>query len=164
MSKSFATPWAVACQAPLSMGFPRQKYWSGLSFPPPGIFLTKELNPRLLHCRWSLYCWATREAQSSYRNLELLCPEMNSRSLFLKWTSLLELPLLVNNITHQPWITETWGSCLVPLSIFNLDTISKLQLPHLQNNRYSSIYPCRTEVGFKWEGMCKVLAEWLANS
>ena len=29
-------PWTVACQAPLSMGFPRQKYWSGLQFPPPG--------------------------------------------------------------------------------------------------------------------------------
>ena len=26
----FATPWTVACQAPLSMGFPRQKYWSGV--------------------------------------------------------------------------------------------------------------------------------------
>ena len=30
------TPWAVACQAPLSMGFSRQEYWSGLPFPSPG--------------------------------------------------------------------------------------------------------------------------------
>ena len=30
------TPWTAACQAPLSMGFSRQKYWSGLPFPPPG--------------------------------------------------------------------------------------------------------------------------------
>ena len=30
------TPWTVAHQASLSMGFPRQKYWSGLPFPPPG--------------------------------------------------------------------------------------------------------------------------------
>ena len=29
-------PWAVAHQVPLSMGFPRQEYWSGLPFPPPG--------------------------------------------------------------------------------------------------------------------------------
>ena len=29
----FATPWTVACQAPLSMRFPRQEYWSGLPFP-----------------------------------------------------------------------------------------------------------------------------------
>ena len=31
----FATPWTVARQAPLSMGFSRQQYWSGLPFPPP---------------------------------------------------------------------------------------------------------------------------------
>ena len=32
----FATPWTIACQAPLSMGFFRQEYWSGLPCPPPG--------------------------------------------------------------------------------------------------------------------------------
>ena len=32
----FETPWTVACQAPLSMEFSRQEYWSGLSFPFPG--------------------------------------------------------------------------------------------------------------------------------
>ena len=32
----FETLWTVICQALLSMGFPRQKYWSGLPFPPPG--------------------------------------------------------------------------------------------------------------------------------
>ena len=31
-----ATPWTVAYQAPPSMGFSRQKYWSGLPFPSPG--------------------------------------------------------------------------------------------------------------------------------
>ena len=35
MSNS-VTSWTVDCQAPLSMGFPRQEYWSGLPFPPPG--------------------------------------------------------------------------------------------------------------------------------
>ena len=32
----FATPWTVAYKAPLSMGFSRKEYWSGLSFPSPG--------------------------------------------------------------------------------------------------------------------------------
>ena len=32
----FATPWTVTHQAPLSMGFLRQEYWSGMPFPPPG--------------------------------------------------------------------------------------------------------------------------------
>ena len=31
----FATPWTVAHQAPLSVGFSRQEYWSGLPFPSP---------------------------------------------------------------------------------------------------------------------------------
>ena len=36
MSDSFVTPWTVADQAPLSMRFSRQEYWSELPFPPPG--------------------------------------------------------------------------------------------------------------------------------
>ena len=32
----FVTPWTIACQAPLSMGFSRQEYWRGLPFPSPG--------------------------------------------------------------------------------------------------------------------------------
>ena len=35
MSNSSATPWTVARQAPLSLGFCRQEYWSGLPFPSP---------------------------------------------------------------------------------------------------------------------------------
>ena len=33
---TLVTPWTVALQAPVSMGFPRQEYWSGLPFPSPG--------------------------------------------------------------------------------------------------------------------------------
>ena len=33
---TLATPWTVACQNPLSMGFSRQEYWSGLPLPSPG--------------------------------------------------------------------------------------------------------------------------------
>ena len=45
MSNSFATPWTVACQAPLSMKFPRQGYWNGLLFPSPGNLLNPGLKP-----------------------------------------------------------------------------------------------------------------------
>ena len=41
----FATPWTVAHQAPLSMGFPRQEYWSGLPFPPPGHLPNPGIEP-----------------------------------------------------------------------------------------------------------------------
>ena len=44
------TPWTIACQAPLSMGFSRQKYWSGLPCALlQAIFPTQGLNPHLLH-------------------------------------------------------------------------------------------------------------------
>ena len=39
------TPWTVAHEAPLSMGFPRQEYWSGLSFPSPGDLLDPGTEP-----------------------------------------------------------------------------------------------------------------------
>ena len=45
MFTSFATQWAVAGQAPLFMGFPRQKYQSGLPFPSPGDLPNPEIEP-----------------------------------------------------------------------------------------------------------------------
>ena len=41
----FATPWTVALQAPLSMGFSRQEYWSGLPFPSPGDLPNPGIEP-----------------------------------------------------------------------------------------------------------------------
>ena len=57
----FATSWTVACQAPLSMGFSRQEYWSGLPFPPP-----RDLpNPGTKPASPTFYHWATWEAQNN---------------------------------------------------------------------------------------------------
>ena len=42
----FATPWTVAYQAPQSMEFSRQEYWSGLPFPSPGDLPNSEIQPR----------------------------------------------------------------------------------------------------------------------
>ena len=41
----FVTPWTVAYQAPLSMGFSRQQYWNGLPFPSPGDLPNPEIEP-----------------------------------------------------------------------------------------------------------------------
>ena len=49
------TPWTVALQAPLSMGFPSKNTGVGCYFLLQGIFLTHGLNPGLLHCKWMLY-------------------------------------------------------------------------------------------------------------
>ena len=45
MSNSLATPWTVACQAPLSMEFSRKQYFSGLPFPSPGDLPDLGLKP-----------------------------------------------------------------------------------------------------------------------
>ena len=47
--RTLATPWTVAHQAPLPMGFPRQEYWSDCHFLLQGIFLTQRLNLCFLH-------------------------------------------------------------------------------------------------------------------
>ena len=44
----FATPWTIACQAPLSVGFPRQEYWSGLPFPLSGYLHHPGIDPTSL--------------------------------------------------------------------------------------------------------------------
>ena len=58
----------VACQAPLSMGFSRQEYWSGLPFPSPGDLPHPGIEPRSPALQADAFTiWATREA--------VYCPE-----------------------------------------------------------------------------------------
>ena len=51
----FATPWTIAFQAPLSMEFSRQEYWSELPCPPPGDLPNPGVEPRSLALRVILY-------------------------------------------------------------------------------------------------------------
>ena len=53
----FVIPWTVARQAPLSMGFSRQEYWSGLPFPSPGDLPHSQTCLSCISCigRWILY-------------------------------------------------------------------------------------------------------------
>ena len=59
----FTIPWTVTCQAPLSVEFPKQEYWSGLPFPSPqdlpdpGIKPTSQTHISYVSCvgRWILY-------------------------------------------------------------------------------------------------------------
>ena len=48
-------PRTATCQAPPSMRFSRQEYWSGVPRPSPGVFPTQGSNPGLLHCGPTLY-------------------------------------------------------------------------------------------------------------
>ena len=64
LSDSFAISWTVARQAPLSMGFSRQEYWSELPIPSPGN-LPPHGDQTCVSCidKRVLYHWAIREAQ-----------------------------------------------------------------------------------------------------
>ena len=42
---TLCNPMTIACQAPMSIGFSRQEYWSGLSFPPPGGLSNPGIQP-----------------------------------------------------------------------------------------------------------------------
>ena len=69
----FATPGTVARQAPLSMRFSQQEYWSGLPFLPPGDLLhpgIKPASPACVSCigRWILYHSATWEAHNTLQH------------------------------------------------------------------------------------------------
>ena len=73
----FATPWTIACQSPLSMGFSRHKYWSVLPFPPlgdppdPGMEPMSPVSPALAGgCFTSSTTW---EALTMYLYMKSLC-------------------------------------------------------------------------------------------
>ena len=81
---SLCNPMHLAHQAPLSMGFSRQEYWSMLPFPSPGDLPDPGLNPcllRLLRCSQILYCWAIRET----KEITGLFPDQSNLQKLKKW-------------------------------------------------------------------------------
>ena len=70
--------WTVAHGVPLSIGFPRQKYWSGSYFLLQGIFPTQGLNPGILYCRQYFY-WLRHQGSPITKFHRLI----NNRNLFL---------------------------------------------------------------------------------
>ena len=70
----FATPWTVAYQAPLSMGFSSQEYWNGLPFPSPGYLSDPGIEPMSL-AFWTdaLLSEVSREALYKAKKIYLQC-------------------------------------------------------------------------------------------
>ena len=116
--------WTVAHQAPLSMEFSRQEYWSRFPFPAPGDFLTQGLNPCLLHLLHWLANSSYRSATTSILNRATVyelalcrkaaeCPPFvllkeNRHSTLLRQTS---KPVLFLDLYY----TSTLETCLPPL-------------------------------------------------
>ena len=76
----FATRWMVARQAPLSMGFSRQEFWSRLPFPSPGDLPKPEIKPwSLVITRRFFPIWATKQNISRMLNGIFLLPQSQTR-------------------------------------------------------------------------------------
>ena len=99
MSNSTATPWTVAYQAPLSMGFSRQEYWSGLPFSSPGDLPDPRIEPISPGLVGGFF--TTEPSGKSQRDREksqiqkaskalvyLVNHQVDSLDLFLSWASL----------------------------------------------------------------------------
>ena len=69
---TLVTPWTVACQTPLSMGFPRQEYWNGLPFPFLGDLLDPGIEPRSTALQVDSLPSALPKKPSFYRYLVLI--------------------------------------------------------------------------------------------
>ena len=90
---TLVTPWTVAGQAPLSMGFSRQKYWSGLPFPSPGTVTHRAGKAKsgmqvqgdsISSWRWYLWqrsstSWAEQECNWSWELLQIVWTQLHDR-------------------------------------------------------------------------------------
>ena len=102
----FVTPWTVALQAPLSMGFPRKEHSSGLPFPYPGIFPTQGSKLFLLHWQGGFfYGWATWEAPHDEWILQILHVYVKLLAGSLKHIKLLQV--YVSLFSHSIFMWKT---------------------------------------------------------
>ena len=100
-----------SCQAPLSLEFSRQEYWSGLPFPSPGDLPDQESNLGLLNCRWMLYClsyYGSTRPQTGWKQ---------------------KVDFVDSWLTHQQWIRRMSTSWLWNPQLPSL-TLSLKQFPH----------------------------------
>ena len=124
----FPTPWTVACQAPLSMEFSRQEYWSGLPFPSPGDLPNPGIepgSPTLQADSWPSEPWGWNNGLFSNYWLGQLIMEMLSlvlenwfwdaleASWVDKWTTCLGLKIRQGQSGLEVRFTEATDICRI---------------------------------------------------
>ena len=101
MSDSFETQRTVACQAPLSMGFSRQQYWSGLPFPSPGDLPDPGSKPCLLH--WQEYSLPLSHFEVAKFTTELIKNKESCVAMPKNWTK-----MHVLGSWNEPFLLQIW--------------------------------------------------------
>ena len=103
----FDTPWSIAQQSPLSMGFLRQKYWSGLQFPSPGNLPEPGIEPRSLPLR-----------------ADSLPSELPAKPIKVEWA------LRVQHSSNRFSVSMKWNIREFSLLSLCLCVLSSVCLPH----------------------------------
>ena len=125
MADSFVTTWTVICQAPLSMGFPRQEYWSGCHFLLQGIFPTQGSNSCLLD-------WQADSLPLSYLASSLVT--LGTRKFFVVG----DCPVHFRMLSSIP----DYGQECLPYSIPPPTQVEQIKNVSRQNDPGGKNYPC----------------------
>ena len=120
----FAFPWTIAHQAPLFMGFPRQEYWSGFPFPPPGDLLN--LGIKLASPESPALASGLFTSLPPGKPIPLIVSIITKKTLWDTPGSLGESPTLLR---HSPYSTN---HCCVALERH----FSNLQFFHMKNGHF----------------------------
>ena len=103
----FATPWTVAHQAPLSLGFSRQEYWHGLPFPPPGNLLDPGIKPMSLtsSCpdRWVFHHSGHLGRSAVHVKWKWSHSVVSGRLFAASWTVAHQAPLSMGSSRQEYW-------------------------------------------------------------
>ena len=119
-ARLFATPWTVASQASLSMGFSRQEYWSGLPCPPPGDLPNPgNLRTWASHIAGRFFMiWATREAHMACVTNTCLVLEITPRSAYSCLArTLFEEHVFKTGILLLAYRSQIWGIPEINLNV-----------------------------------------------
>ena len=152
VAKSCLNSWdlidcTVVCQAPLSMGFPRQKYWIWSVYPSPGDLPDPGVEPIfLLHCRWILYHWATTEDPICW--------------LYLNKTGKI-LMYLLNKICAYMHIYYQQAGFYIDNKIMAINSINNLSISHsIMSNSLQphGLWPAR--LSCPWTFQARIM-EWV---
>ena len=82
----FAAPWTVAHQAPPSMEFSRQEYWSGLPFPSPGDLPDPGIEPRSRALQADALPSEPPGKVENTPTTKTFCPKINSTEIGKSWS------------------------------------------------------------------------------